>query len=173
MANTFVKIASVTVGAGGASSINFTSIPQNLTDLVLKTSIRTSYGSVNDAAFITFNGTTSGYSTLSVYGNGISAGSETNPYGATNKTYIGTIDTAANTASTFTSTDTYIPNYTSSNFKSLSSNSVSEQNSTDIYMALSEGLFSNTAAITSLSISFAAGNFVQYTTATLYGISKS
>ena len=34
MATTFFKIASATVGSGGASSIDFTSIPQTYTDLV-------------------------------------------------------------------------------------------------------------------------------------------
>jgi len=40
MANTFVKIASVTVGAGGASSIDFTSIPGTYTDLKVVISAR-------------------------------------------------------------------------------------------------------------------------------------
>jgi hypothetical protein len=33
MPNTYKKIASVVVGSGGSSSINFTNIPQTFTDL--------------------------------------------------------------------------------------------------------------------------------------------
>ena len=40
MANTFQLISSTTVGAGGASSIDFTSIPSTYTDLVIKWSGR-------------------------------------------------------------------------------------------------------------------------------------
>ena len=36
MANTYVAIATVTVGSGGAASIDFTSIPATYTDLVVK-----------------------------------------------------------------------------------------------------------------------------------------
>ena len=38
--NTLVKIQTVTVGSGGASSIDFTSIPQTYTDLCLVYSAR-------------------------------------------------------------------------------------------------------------------------------------
>jgi hypothetical protein len=40
MATTFIKIASVTVGSGGAASMDFTSIPSTYTDLVIKVSTR-------------------------------------------------------------------------------------------------------------------------------------
>ena len=40
MAVTFTQIASVTVGSGGAASIDFTSIPSTYTDLCIKTSIK-------------------------------------------------------------------------------------------------------------------------------------
>ena len=37
-----IPISTVTVGAGGSASIEFTGIPQIYTDLVIKTSVRTS-----------------------------------------------------------------------------------------------------------------------------------
>ena len=42
MATTYTLISSVTVGSGGAASIEFTSIPSTYTDLVLKLSARSS-----------------------------------------------------------------------------------------------------------------------------------
>jgi hypothetical protein len=63
------------------------------------------------------------------------------------------------------------PNYTSSNFKSFSADGANEDNTTSIYMGLTAGLWSQTAAITSLTLSGA--NFAQYSTFTLYGISNA
>jgi hypothetical protein len=40
MALTYTAIKTVTVGSGGAANIDFTSIPQTYTDLVLKVSAR-------------------------------------------------------------------------------------------------------------------------------------
>ena len=47
MANTYVKIASVTVGSAGANTITFNSIPATYTDLILYVSARSSRA-VND-----------------------------------------------------------------------------------------------------------------------------
>jgi len=82
---------------------------------------------------------------------------------------INTIPNATYTANTFASAEIYIPNYTSSNYKSLSVDFVGENNATTSYQYFTAGLFSNTSAITSLVID-GTDNFVQYSTATLYGI---
>jgi hypothetical protein len=67
MANTYTLLETITVGAAGASSVTFNSIPQTgYTDLVVKTSERnTGTGAVNGK--ITFNGTTTGYSERLLY----------------------------------------------------------------------------------------------------------
>ena len=62
MPNTFTLIASSTVGAGGASSIDFTSIPSTYTDLCLKVSARSTATDTNVNMYVKFNGSTSGYS---------------------------------------------------------------------------------------------------------------
>ena len=48
MADTYTLISSVTVGAGGASSIDFTSIPATYTDLLVKFSLRTDFNGWRD-----------------------------------------------------------------------------------------------------------------------------
>ena len=58
MPDTFIKIASVTVGSGGASSIDFTSIPSTYTDLVVVHSLRGTNAAVYQQARIQFNGDT-------------------------------------------------------------------------------------------------------------------
>ena len=168
MPNTFTLIASY-AAAGSVSNIEFTSIPSTYTDLVLKFSLRCSTNTATDI-FFTYNGTTSGYSYRLLQGNGASASSR-NGSGSEIKD-----DSALNpstyTASTFSSGEAYIPNYAGSTNKSSSHDSTLETNATTSYMTLTAGLLSNTAAITSLKIVPGAGNFVQYSTAYLYGIKK-
>ena len=171
MANTFIKIASVTVGSGGASSIDFTSIPSTYTDLCVKLSAR-----YNDASVLgrfRFNGDTgSNYSNRRLYGTGSSVAS--NSDSAQTSSYVFGLNDASNyTANTFSNAEFYIPNYAGSAYKSISIDAVSENNATEAYSTLQAGLWSNTAAITSIKIYQDSGLFVQYSTAVLYGINKS
>ncbi len=170
MPNTFTLIASSTVGAGGASSIDFTSIPQTYTDLVLKLSLRNALSDVWDNADISFNGSTTTYTNLQLRGNGsttTSAKSTTQP--AVNYWHV--VSNNA-TASTFGNAEIYIPNYTGSVNKSVSIDSVTENNATSAADTLTAGLWGNTAAITSIKLQGNGSNFVQYSTAYLYGIKK-
>lgn len=168
MATTYKLIASSTVGSGGASNIEFTSIPGTYTDLLLRVSIRSAYSSGTDALEITFNGSTTSRSYKTVNGNGSTAGSF-----AGTIIYGGEANTASQTASTFSSHDIYIPNYSGSEFKSASIDSVEETNGTTVYAMLTAALWSNTSAITTVKcVLSSASNFVQYSTAYLYGIKK-
>jgi hypothetical protein len=171
MANTYVAIATVTVGSGGANSIEFTSIPGTYTDLVLKVSGR-SNTSTAQGIFFSLNGSTSSRSTRDISGDGSSASSGSATDGYTGGTILGT----GATASTFGNTEFYFPNYAGSTNKSFSLDTVAETNATTAYVNLAAGLWSNTAAITSIKLtigSTAAHDFVQYSTATLYGIKNS
>ena len=170
MAYTYSKLAESTVGAGGTSAITFNNIPQNYTDLVIKLSIRNTAASAQSLG-VKFNGSSSGYSDRWILGTGsaVSSSSDTaSPMAIAYDALIGT-----NTASTFSSVEIYIPNYASANFKSLSSDSVSENNATAANASLFAALWSNVTAISSmqfLSYSGTSQNFAQYSTATLYGI---
>ena len=164
---TYIQIGStVTVGAGGSASIDFTSIPSTYTDLVIKLSARYS-ASAFDGHYIAFNGSTSTFSGRYLLGSGSAASS------GSLARYLGTINGSSSTANTFTSTEIYCPNYSGSTNKSFSSDSVTENNATESYANMVAGLWATTSAITSISISLPTGNFVQYSTASLYGISKS
>lgn len=172
MANTFELISSVTVGSGGAASIDFTSIPSTYTDLCIKFSLLTSYSSNYISAQVTFNGSTSGYSNRMVYGLGSGAPASASGSGS----YIdwaayGTGTTA--TASTFGNGEIYIPNYAGSTNKSISADSVSENNATQAIAALTAGLWSNTAAINRVTLTGNGGNIAQYSTAYLYGVKNA
>jgi hypothetical protein len=68
--------------------------------------------------------------------------------------------------------EVYIPNYAGSAYKSISIDAVDENNASSAYSVLTAGLWSNTAAITSLRLTDNNGGYLQYTTAYLYGIKK-
>jgi hypothetical protein len=169
MANTYTLIASNTVGSGGASNITFNSIPQTYTDLVIRLSARTAATSVVDNLFIRFNGSSSNYRYRFMYGTGAAVGSS-----------IGTdsVSSLVNgnnaTASTFSNTEWYIPNYAGGVNKGYLAIDVSENNGTTAYLESWGHLWSDTSAITSIALtSTGSVNFLQHTTAYLYGIKNS
>ena len=167
MADTYTLISSVTVGAGGASSIDFTSIPATYTDLLVKLSSRNT--STGGAIYLRFNGSTSSYTVRYLEGNGAAASSGTD----STYLYVSELNTSSTTASTFSSADIYIPNYAGSTNKSVSADSVSENNATTAYAGIYAGLWSNTSAITQVTLYPSANTFAQYSTAYLYGIKNS
>jgi hypothetical protein len=163
--NTFTLIASSTVGSGGAASIDFTSIPQTYTDLQLVFSLRNA--TENDGtALYKINSSSSSFSCKILYGTGAAAASFSG-----NNT-AGLTDPNTYTSNTFSNGSLYLPNYAGSTYKSASGDAVNENNATTSYTFLTASLWSNTAAITSLSLYPISGNFVQYSTAYLYGIKK-
>ena len=159
---TMTLIETKTLGTA-AASIEFTSIPQDGTDLLIKISGRTSGGAA--AMLISFNGSTASFAARVLLGTGASVSSYTNPR------EIGTLDGGGITANTFINAETYIPNYTGATNKSYSSDSVSEQNATSAYQEIIAGLWSNTAAITSLAVS-GSSNLEAGSTISLYKITK-
>jgi hypothetical protein len=169
MPSTYTQIGStVTVGSGGAANISFTSIPATYTDLVIKLSARvTGTGTSANVAF-SFNGSTASRSGIYVGGNGSSASS-----GSAGELLIWTFPYDDATSNTFGNTELYIPNYAGSAYKSISTDGVSENNATDGRVALTASLWSNTAAINQITLTPQSGSFMQYSTATLYGIKNS
>jgi len=164
-------IETKTLGAA-AASIEFTSIPQTFTDLLLVVSRRSNLADeANEDLSLTFNSSTSGYSWRVLYGNGTSGLS----FNSASNTRIWAGGGGSNqmTANTFASSQIYVPNYTLAAHKSVSCESVSETNATFAFATLTAGLWADTAAITSLSISGnPTSSFLANTTASLYGILK-
>ena len=169
MANeTYTLIQKATVGSGGAASIEFTSIPQTFTDLVVRSSLRSDQANLYGSSTISLNNSTANFTYRFVYGEGAAAASFS---GSTNLSADQNGDTA--TANTFSNFDMYIPNYTSSNYKSISQDSVTENNGTTAYAELGALLWSNTAAITSIKLSAASTKvWKQYSSVSLYGVAK-
>ncbi len=161
---TMTLIQHIELGSAQAN-ITLSSIPQTYTDLYLLFSGRVS---VTDGGLrLRVNGSTANLSTRLLYGNGSSATS------ATDTTYIGTVSDSNTTANTFGNGSLYFPNYASSTAKSFSGEIVHENNATSAVQWVTAGLYNSSTAITSLELFNAgSGNFVQYSSATLYGILK-
>ena len=163
-------IEHIEVGSGGQASIEFVSvgdIPSDYTDLLILVSARsTRSGQYSDGLKIVFNsdGTNSSSRYLLGYNNSVSSGTRTILSG-------GSITAALATSSTFSSNSIYIPNYRSSVAKSISTDGVAETNGTQGAQIIEAGLWNNTSPITSIVLSSETGNnFVQYSSATLYGV---
>jgi hypothetical protein len=165
---TMTLVQTATVGTAVAT-IDFTSIPQDATDLMIVLSGRTATGTNNVDAIIQFNDVTTGYNNRILQGDGSSVSSQN----AANAR-IGTLPAPNLTANTFGSNYIYVPNYTGSANKAYSSNNAIENNATAYgFNEIIAGLWSNTAAITKItflippSVNFAVGS-----SASLYKITK-
>jgi len=166
MANTFEAIRTVTVGSGGAADIEFTSIPGTYTDLLVFVSARSS--TTNNFYRINLNSSASDFSGLFLNATGsvVASGSSSPAFGRMSQSNY--------TSNTFGNDFWYIPNYTSSNNKSISVDTVAENNSaTTNFLDFVAGLWSQSAAITAIKFVPNTGNFAEYSTATLYGIKNS
>jgi hypothetical protein len=164
-------VSTVTVGSGGAASIDFGSIAATGTDLLLVVSARSSNSSVSRTMNLRVNGSSISYGDKSLIGSGSAASSAGDAGGGT-QIYTGEIPAATSTSSTFANISIYIPNYAGSTNKSFSIDNVNENNATASQTTMGAGRWSDTAAITSISLTQPSANFVQHSTASLYLITK-
>lgn len=164
---TMTLVSTVTVGSGGAGSISFTGIPATATDLLITFSLRTDRSGLDpDVQNFYFNDNGASYTTKRLRGNG-SGVTSSSPF------YLNPLATSDDqTANTFSSGQIYVPNYAGSTNKTASVEMVTETNATEAWQVISAMTWANTSAITSVQIAGAGGNFRQYSTASLYTITK-
>lgn len=171
MAQNYVLLETIAL-TQSAASVTFDNIPQNgYTDLKIVTSCRTNGGTTANDGTMRFNGSTSGYSSRLVYGLGTGT-----PASASNSStgmyWINSSTANGLTANTFSNTEIYVPNYLSSSAKSVSCDTVIENNSTFGGQLMTAGLWTGTAAITSITFTLDYNNFVAGSTFSLYGIAS-
>lgn len=171
MPNNYVLLETIAL-TQSAASVTFDNLPTSgYTDLKIVTSARgtVNLGSGYVDGILTFNGTTTGYSERMVYG--LNGGANSVSQSSTGIKWGNWANDTSTTANTFGNSETYIPNYRSSNFKSVSVDGVQENNASgSAIAALNAGLWSNTAAITSITFTAGSGSFVANSTFSLYGI---
>jgi len=170
---TYVAIAK-TVLTSDQLSVEITGIPSTYTDLLLVGNGRADYAASTARQIrLIINGDTgTNYSKIQAYGNGATVSNEIASSTANMNFFSVAADST--TSNTFGSFEFYIPNYTGSTNKPISSTLVNENNSTTGYDTMAAGLWRNSAAITSLKLDFQAGNnFKSGTSIWLYGIKNS
>jgi hypothetical protein len=146
--------------------VAFTNIPQTgYTDLKIVISARNTNANYG-GFYMRLNSSSTGITGRRIKGENGSASSDTSIEIPWNQ--------SSWTASTFGNAEIYISNYAGSTNKSASIDAVAENNGTDNRMTLNAWLWSNTAAITSISFgTFDLGfadSFTQYSTFSLYGL---
>ena len=172
VAGDYESIATVSVGSGGSSSISFTSIPSTYTHLQIRGIARTTASQDRESIKLTFNSDTgSNYARHSLWGSGSAASA----FGAASEAYVVLTDFAAATAtaSIFGTAVTDVLDYTNTNKYTTvrSLGGVDLNAAVTVYDGLNSGLWMNTAAITSITLTpFSGSNLAQYSSFALYGI---
>jgi hypothetical protein len=167
---TYTLISS-NVLSSSAASVTFSAIPSTYTDLVVRVSARSDRAAVNGYILYQVNSLTSGYSDTYVYGTGSSALSSRN--GSTTLSFAGYITGDNTNSGIFGSTEIYIPSYTVSQNKPMSSFSLAENAAVAANIGAHALLLSNTATVSSLTFSSLGDNFVTGSSFYLYGISNA
>jgi hypothetical protein len=172
MPNNYVLLERTELNATTAS-VTFANIPQSgYTDLKIVMSARTESANVYRNVYVSFNGSTSSFSSRELYGTGSATGSgnsSTSPGGGQG---VGYVNGTSTTASTFSNNEIYIPNYRSSVAKSISNDFVVENNATSSLAGFVATLWNpgTQAAITSITLTPDGTNFVANSTFSLYGL---
>lgn len=166
---TMTKLLTVTT-TEGQSSVTFSNIPQNYTDLKVVFSTRGNQsGDTTSNMWLTFNGSSAlEYSAKILYGTG-SATAATSESSQAKTTFL-YLNGPSSTSSTFASGEVYIPRYSGNLRKAYSIDCVTENNATSAIATLTAGLWSNPSPITSLSLQPYSSTFAANSTFTLYGI---
>jgi hypothetical protein len=167
----YESIQTATIGAGGSSTVTFSSIPSTYSHLQIRAISRSTSTNQFDNAMLTFNGDTSAnYAQHQLYGNG------TNPVvtdSTINRTNLESIFSTASTAiaNNFGFGIMDILDYANTNKnKTTRTFTGFDKNGTGGFIVLRSGLWRSTAAVTSITLTNSTNNFAQYSSFALYGI---
>jgi len=167
--SSYESIATVTVGAGGSTSIDFTSIPSDYTHLQIRGIGRNNQTS--RALLLRFNSDTgSNYVRHLLVGDGSSASADATT--STTSMFAGTISRNTYSSQIFGSTIIDILDYKNTNKnKTIRFLTGLDANTVEGIVIFGSGLWMNTNAITSITIlPDTSGTFPQYSSFALYGI---
>jgi hypothetical protein len=164
VSNSYESIATVTVGAGGASSVEFTSIPSTYQHLEIRWIAKAASGT---RLRLQINGdTATNYSTHLLIGDGSGVAS----IGAANEAKIAISAATSGTSGVFCAGVVSVLDYKDSNkFKTVRTLSGIDNNGSG-EVALNSGAWRSTSAVTSLKFYWDSGNLDQYSSFALYGI---
>ncbi len=166
----YESIATTTVGAGGTTTVTFSSIPSTYQHLQVRLMARSSKaGSDGDYLITRFNSDSgSNYSVHILNGNGSATqavGISSNP-----EMWVQRIATSANSSGTFGAAVIDILDYANTNKNKTIRNFGGYDANGSGRIDLDSGAWFNTSAVTSISFTCGGGDFQQYSSLALYGI---
>ncbi len=165
----FESIATVNVGAGGSSSITFSSIPSTYAHLQIRGIARSTNSVTSVNISLQFNGvTSSSYAWHWIYGDGSSAVASSNSN--TTLAYVARGAGASASSSIFGAAVIDILDYANTNKTKTVRALSGHDNNGSGYAWFASGLFNSTNAISSITMNVQDGNFAQYSSFALYGI---
>lgn len=174
--NSYESLATVTVGAGGASSITFSGISGSYSHLQIRGIARTTDATAGTASWdFRFNSDSgSNYAYHRLYGDGTSVGANGYSSQTTASSVLGVIPTNGNTASTFGAVVIDLLDYSNTNkYKTVRLLGGTDDNSGSASrsrLVFASSLWMSTSAITSISFNPSGQTFAQYSQLALYGI---
>lgn len=163
---TMTLISSTNITAG-VNSVTISSLPQTFDDLYIVATVKSDLN-VMAYGILTFNGATSGWAATTLYGTGSSTSATT----YADNGWMFRMPWANTTASVYNNISVYVPNYQLATYKIGSSENVTENNGTTAYQEIHGWQWSNTAAITSLTLALSGGYFDYNCKISIYGITK-
>ena len=167
----FESIATVTVGSGGATNIEFTSIPGTYQHLQLRGLVKSaSTGADSQWMWLQINGdTASNYNSHHLYGTGASAVATNNSSDAIR--VAGAVRSSA-ASQIFSAYVVDILDYanTSKNTTTRAFGGWDSNNTTTGVVWVTSGLWRSTSAVTSLKFGIIVEDFTQHSTWALYGV---
>ena len=170
--NSYESIATVTVGAGGSSSISFSSIPSTYKHLQVRLIGKvTTSGTSDTYAKLSFNSDTTytNYNGHDLYGDGASVASGYD-YSAAYTGLVLQRFPNAGVTSTFGTAVIDILDYTNTNKYKVTRGLGGYDKNGAGFLGFYSGLWRNTAAVTDITITPGQDNWAQYSSFALYGV---
>lgn len=157
------------------STIAFNNLPQNYTDLWIKTILRSTYSSATDGLFVRVNNSSSSIYSRRYMGSNGSSGLSGESYSQSELVLPNMVNGATSTANIFGSGDIYIGNYASTLANKAGwALSGQESSGTTKYLTVNSFSLLTASPITSISFEMLSGGlFAIYSSFYLYGTLKS
>jgi hypothetical protein len=163
-------LATVTVPSGGLASITFAGIPAGYEHLQIRALARSTRAATSSNIYLGFNGdtTTGNYYGHMIQGDGSSA--TANAKIGSTTSFMSAVSAASNTSGIFSAVVIDVLDYanTTKNKTSRALSGYDANGSGSVFFA--SGLWINTAAITSIELTDALGNFAENSIYALYGV---
>ena len=173
--NSYESIATVTIGSGGVSNIEFSSIPATYTHLQIRLIAEgadVSGPGPMSLDVVVNSDTGANYSRHRLYGDGSSAAADAGTSQA--DMFGGLVNYSASVNNIFGAAVIDILDYANTNkYTTTRSLSGVDKNGAGGFLQFMSGLWMNTAAVTSITILPNSDNFGEYSSFALYGIKGS